>query len=124
MKQLGVDLLSTFGQDVLTHMDNDNPKQQHPFMLQFKNIWADNGDVISIHYAGTGSVISTVTRTGKKDFFGMIDHASKTISRFYIGNFEDQVKQEAIDMLLGQHTESINGKDLILSLISSVWRNI
>jgi hypothetical protein len=110
MKQLGVDLLSTFGQDVLTHMDNDNQKQQHPFMLAFKNIWADNGDVISIHYAGTGSVISTVTRTGKKDFFGMIDHASKTISRFYIGNFEDQVKQEAIDMLLGQHTESINGK--------------
>lgn len=124
MKQLGVDLLSTFGQDVLTHMDNDNPKQQHPFMLAFKNIWADNGDVISIHYAGTGSVISTVTRTGKKDFFGMIDHASKTISRFYIGNFEDQVKQEAIDMLLGQHTESINGKINPQSLNFSLWRNI
>jgi len=110
MRQLGVDLQATFGQDVLSQLDNDNPKQQHPFIIQFKNLWADNGDMISMHYAGTGSVISTVTRTGKKDFFGMLDHASKTITRFYVGNLsnEDLVKQECIDMLLGQHTESVN----------------
>ena len=109
MKQLGVDLESTFGQDVLAQADNDNPKQQHPFIIKFKNIWADNGDLISMHYAGTGSVISGVTRTGKRNFFGLLDHGMKTLNRFYIGNFEDQIKQESIDILLGQHTETVNG---------------
>jgi hypothetical protein len=108
MRQLGVDLVSTFGQDVLSQLDNDNPKQQHPFIMKFKNVWADNGDLISMHYAGTGSVISGVTRTGKRNFLGLLDHASKTLNRFYIGNFEDQIKQECIDILLGQHTETTN----------------
>lgn len=109
MKHLGVDLKSVFGQDVLSQLDNDNLKQQHPFILQFKNVWADNGDVISWHYSGTGSVISAVTRTGKENLLGMIDHYSKSVSRLYIGNFEDTVKQEVIDIILGQHTETVNG---------------
>ena len=113
MKHLGVDLKSVFGQDVLAQLDNDNMKQQHPFILQFKNVWADNGDVISQHYAGTGSVISNVTRTGKESFLGLLDHGFKTVSRFYIGNFEDSVKQEVIDIILGQHTETVNGIRLI-----------
>ena len=106
MRHLGVDLKAVFGQDVLAQLDNDNPKQQHPFILQFKNVWADNGDIISQHYAGTGSVISNVTRTGKESLMGMIDHGIKSMSRFYIGNFEDSVKQEVIDIILGQHTEN------------------
>ena len=32
---------------------------------------------------------------------GMIDQMNKGIGRFYIGNFEDQIKQCAIDQLLG-----------------------
>jgi Phosphatidylinositol 5-phosphate phosphatase len=100
--------MALFGQEVMTHLDNDNIKQQHPFALSYKNIWADHADYMSMHYAGTGSIISSVTRTGKKDFFGFIDHASKSISRFYIGNFEDQVKQECIDLLVGQHADTIH----------------
>lgn len=30
-----------------------------------KNMWAENGDAISRQYAGTGSTITTVTKTGK-----------------------------------------------------------
>jgi len=108
MRQFGVDLTAAFGEDPLSQLDNDSTKACHPFISNFKNIWADNGDAISIHYAGTGSVISNVTRTGKRNFFGLIDHGMKTISRFYIGNFEDQIKQECIDVLVGQHTETVN----------------
>jgi phosphatidylinositol-bisphosphatase len=108
MRQFGVDLTSAFGQDLVSQLDNDNLKQVHPFVANFKNIWADNGDAISIHYAGTGSVISNVTRTGKRNFFGLLDHGMKTINRFYIGNFEDQIKQECIDVLVGQHTDTVN----------------
>jgi hypothetical protein len=30
-----------------------------------KSIWAENGDMISRQYAGTGSTITSVTKTGK-----------------------------------------------------------
>ena len=33
----------------------------------------------------------------------MLDHGMKSIGRFFINNFEDHIKQEAIDLLLGQH---------------------
>jgi len=118
MRQFGVDLTSAFGQDPLSQLDSIDSKTVHPFISNFKNIWADNGDAISIHYAGTGSVISNVTRTGKRNFFGLIDHGMKTINRFYIGNFEDQIKQECIDVLVGQHTETVNGN--LYSLISLI----
>ena len=38
-----------------------------------KNLWADNGDTISKQYAGTGSTITSVTKTGKQGFLGKID---------------------------------------------------
>lgn len=34
------------------------------FSMSFKNIWADNGDMLSYHYCGTGSTTSDVTRNG------------------------------------------------------------
>lgn len=77
-------------------------KKSHPFIYNFKNVWADNGDFISIHYAGTGSTTSNVTRTGKGGFLNMLDHGMKSIERFYVNNFEDHLKQEGIDLLLGQ----------------------
>eukprot|EP01017_Pseudomicrothorax_dubius_P025277 TRINITY_DN2710_c0_g1_i5.p1 TRINITY_DN2710_c0_g1~~TRINITY_DN2710_c0_g1_i5.p1 ORF type:complete len:702 (-),score=177.91 TRINITY_DN2710_c0_g1_i5:138-2243(-) len=108
MRSLGVDLAAAFGQDVLGQIDNNNPKQQHPFILNFKVTWADNGDTISRHYSGTGSTHSSVTRYGKGGLMGLLNHGMTTLNRFYIGNWEDQTKQECIDMVLGEHTETIN----------------
>ena len=30
-------------------LDDEN-KNNHPFIKNFKSLWADNGDLISIHY--------------------------------------------------------------------------
>jgi hypothetical protein len=38
-----------------------------------KLMWAENGDTISKLYAGTGSTITSVTKTGKQGFMGKID---------------------------------------------------
>lgn len=81
-------------------------KKFHPFLYNFKNAWADNGDYISLHYAGTGSTTSQVTRTSKTGFVNMLDHGMKSIGRFFINNFEDHIKQEAIDLTLGQKNEN------------------
>lgn len=66
----------------------------------FKNIWADNGDALSMQYTGTGSTISSVTREGRQGFKGMISHGIKTIGRFYNANVEDASRQKCIDSLL------------------------
>lgn len=105
MRHMNVDLVATFGPDLVEQLDNVNNKQQHSFIQYFKNAWADNGDFISKHYAGTGSTTSSVTRNGKGTLFGLIDHGVKSIGRFYYGNWEDQQRQNCIDLLLGQHTD-------------------
>ena len=70
------------------------------FKESFKDIWAENGDQISIQYAGTASTITTVTKTGGHNLMGMIQHGIATVSRIYQGSFEDYFKQECIDTFL------------------------
>ena len=67
---------------------------------KFKDIWADNGDKISIQYAGTASTITTVTKTGGHSIMGFIQHGIATVTRLYQGNFEDNFKQQCIDLFL------------------------
>ena len=70
------------------------------FKENFKDIWAENGDEISIQYAGTASTITTVTKTGGHNLMGIIQHGIATVSRIYQGSFEDYFKQECIDTFL------------------------
>ncbi len=76
-------------------------------MEAFKEIWADNGDFISIQYAGTASTISTVTKTGKHGFFGFFQHVGVSLTRFYQGSFEDNFKQKCFDIFLNKNTEIV-----------------
>jgi phosphatidylinositol-bisphosphatase len=80
--------------------DFDDASLTHPFVKSFKNLWADNGDLLSYEYTGTGSTISSVTRHGKQGFKGMLEHGMKSLSRFYQANVEDNSRQEAIDVVL------------------------
>ncbi|KAF9581676.1 inositol polyphosphate 5-phosphatase [Lunasporangiospora selenospora] len=71
-------------------------------MLVHSEIWADNGDMLSKIYTGTGALKSDVTRSGKMSFASMLGDATKSINRFYINNFQDKDRQEVIDILLGK----------------------
>lgn len=71
-------------------------------ITKFRILWANNGDAISLVYAGTGATTSSVTRNGdKSNFTSALDHGLKTITRFYINNFRDDYTQEIIDYILG-----------------------
>ena len=70
------------------------------FKENFKDLWAENGDQISIQYSGTASTITTVTKTGGHNLMGFIQHGLATVTRIYQGSFEDYFKQECIDTLL------------------------
>lgn len=104
MKILGIDFPQMVGYPMIEALDQEN--LQNLFVSNFKNIWADNGDHLSDQYTGTGSTHTNITRTGKRDFSGMLDHGKKSLLRFYMQNFLDNVKQEALDILLGTHTET------------------
>lgn len=83
-------------------------KSDMHFIESFRQLWADNGDAISFIYTGTGATTSSVTRNGEKaSLSSFFDHGFKTISRFYLNNFDDGFKQEIIDILLNTKSTSI-----------------
>eukprot|EP00884_Botryococcus_braunii_P019217 jgi/Botrbrau1/597/Bobra.0010s0061.1 len=73
---------------------------------RFKVIWADHGDAVSRQYAGTGALKSGFTRTGKRTLGGLIDDGLKSLTRYYLNNFEDGRKQDAYDLLTGTYAVS------------------
>jgi hypothetical protein len=67
----------------------------------FRVIWADHGDEISRQYAGTGAMKSAFTRTGKRDLAGLLDDGVKSMTRYFLNNFKDGGKQDALDLVTG-----------------------
>ena len=91
-------------------------KSNTHFISDFRRIWADNGDNISTIYAGTGATTSSVTRKGEKSGLrSVFDHGLKSISRFYLNNFDDGFKQEVIDCILNTKNSSIRHSELNLN---------
>ncbi|GIL91240.1 hypothetical protein Vretimale_18840 [Volvox reticuliferus] len=70
---------------------------------EFKILWADHGDAVSTQYAGTGAMKSGFTRTGKRTFGGVIDDGVKAVVRYYVNNFQDGRKQDAVDLFTGAY---------------------
>jgi len=67
----------------------------------FKTLWADHGDGVSRQYAGTGALKSGFTRTGKRGLGGLADDGFKSLARYYLNNFRDGEKQDALDYVTG-----------------------
>ena len=68
---------------------------------KFKVLWANHGDDISRQYAGTGALKSGFTRTGKRTYGGLADDGLKSLTRYYLNNFSDGRKQDALDLVTG-----------------------
>jgi hypothetical protein len=94
-----------------TNFFQDSKGHKYSFIMEaFKDLWADNGDYISIQYAGTASTITTVTKNGKHGFLGLFQHGFVSISRFYQGSFEDSFKQKCFDLFLQKVNEPYESK--------------
>ncbi|KAJ3063704.1 Phosphatidylinositide phosphatase SAC2 [Podochytrium sp. JEL0797] len=71
------------------------------FESTFKNVWANNGDSLSTAYTGTGALKGDFTRTGVRNVKGMLNDAANSVSRLYADNFQNKVRQAAVDLFLG-----------------------
>ncbi|KAL2808612.1 SacI homology domain-containing protein [Aspergillus granulosus] len=69
----------------------------------FRNIWADNADVVSKSYSGTGALKTDFTRTGKRTRAGMVQDLSNSITRYVRNNFLDGPRQDGFDIFLGTY---------------------
>ena len=107
-------------QKIFNNQNNFFIQDNNEFKEKFRNIWAENGDELSIQYAGTPSTITTVTKTGGHSFMGLIQHGLATVTRLYKGNFEDNYKQECIDIFLQKDIpeEEYLNPDINIKLIS------
>ena len=72
----------------------------------FRIMWAEHGDDISFQYAGTGALKSGFTRTGVRTKSGLVDDGVKSAKRYYLNNFQDGHKQDAIDLVTGNYVVS------------------
>ncbi|XP_078033429.1 phosphatidylinositide phosphatase spermathreecae isoform X1 [Augochlora pura] len=75
----------------------------------FQLLWANNGDIISKQYAGTNALKGDYTRTGERKFTGLMKDGMNSANRYFRQHFMDDIRQVAIDILLGN---PINVNDL------------
>ena len=73
------------------------------FEILFKNVWADNADLISTQYSGTGALKTDFTRTGKRTKMGLLQDGVNSMTRYYLNNFNDGYRQDAFDLFLGSY---------------------
>ncbi|XP_024982161.1 phosphoinositide phosphatase SAC8 isoform X1 [Cynara cardunculus var. scolymus] len=74
----------------------------------FRNLWVDQGDEISLEYSGTNALKGDIVRYGKQTVSGLIKDGISALSRYYLNNFQDGVRQDAIDLISGNYTVSGN----------------
>lgn len=70
--------------------------QQLEFERLFKGVWADNADIVSVQYSGTGALKTDFTRTGKRTYLGAMNDLSNSVIRYYKNNFLDGFRQVRI----------------------------
>ena len=76
------------------------------FEILFRKLWADNADVVSKSYSGTGALKTDFTRTGVRTKAGALQDLRNSITRYARNNFLDGPKQDAFDLFLGAYLPS------------------
>ncbi|KAM3087598.1 Phosphoinositide phosphatase sac1 [Clarireedia jacksonii] len=76
------------------------------FEILFRKLWADNADVVSKSYSGTGALKTDFTRTGVRTKAGALQDLSNSITRYARNNFMDGPKQDSFDLFLGYYLPS------------------
>ncbi|XP_020267257.1 phosphoinositide phosphatase SAC8 [Asparagus officinalis] len=77
----------------------------HPDIYErFKILWAEHGDEISLEYAGTHALKGDLVRYGRQTVSGLIKDGMTALSRYYMNNFQDGIRQDALDLISGHYS--------------------
>ncbi|RLN07056.1 phosphoinositide phosphatase SAC7-like isoform X1 [Panicum miliaceum] len=87
----------------------DDTISNHPaFDTNYKVLWANHGDAISIQYSGTPALKGDFVRYGKRTTQGIVNDLRNSLARYYLNNFVDGTKQDAMDLLQGHYMTSVS----------------
>jgi phosphatidylinositol 4-phosphatase len=102
-------------QDVMK--SGENADDDSAFEHMFRNIWADNADIVSKAYSGTGALKTDFTRTGNRTRKGMFQDFVNSVTRYFMNNFGDGPRQDAFDLFQGNYlpTSSNIGGSLLFA---------
>ncbi|KAL2403040.1 Phosphatidylinositol-3-phosphatase SAC1 [Exophiala dermatitidis] len=96
-------------QDLGILQPGERVSDDRAFEFLFRNIWADNADVVSKSYSGTGALKTDFTRTGTRTRVGMLQDLSNSCTRYIRNNFLDGPRQDGFDLFLGAYLPSTYG---------------
>ena len=86
------------------------------FAHLFRNLWADNADIVSQSYSGTGALKTDFTRTGERTRAGALRDLNNSLTRYVMNNFLDGPRQDAFDVFLGvYHPSTYMGGSLLFA---------
>lgn len=68
----------------------------------WQNTWADNADLISTQYSGTGALKTDFTRTGERTVAGVAQDGANALIRYHKNNFCDGQRQDALHFFQGE----------------------
>ncbi|KAI5683971.1 hypothetical protein M9H77_05199 [Catharanthus roseus] len=81
----------------------------HPnFDENFKVLWANHGDDVSIQYSGTPALKGDFVRYGQRTVEGILKDGWNALMRYYLNNFVDGRKQDVIDLVQGHWIASVS----------------
>ncbi|XP_011141831.1 phosphatidylinositide phosphatase SAC1 isoform X2 [Harpegnathos saltator] len=84
-------------------LDRTNVVQSMLAKRVLNEVWADNADVVSIQYSGTGALKTDFTRTGKRTKLGAMKDGLNSLTRYYKNNFADGFRQDSLELFLGRY---------------------
>ncbi|KAK4799391.1 hypothetical protein SAY86_024756 [Trapa natans] len=67
---------------------------------KFRALWAEQGDELSFEYTGTHALKGDLVRYGRQTLGGMIKDGISALSRYYLNNFQDGIRQESCVLFL------------------------
>lgn len=74
----------------------------------FRTLWVEHGDEISLEYSGTHALKRDLVRYGRQTMSGMIKDGMSALSRYYLNNFQDGIRQDAIDLISGRYMVNLH----------------
>ncbi|XP_066354416.1 phosphoinositide phosphatase SAC6-like [Miscanthus floridulus] len=86
----------------------DTISKHTAFDTNYKILWASHGDAISIQYSGTPALKGDFVRYGKRTAQGILNDLRNALARYYLNNFVDGTKQDAMDLLQGHYMTSVS----------------
>uniref|UniRef100_A0A0D9VLK5 SAC domain-containing protein n=1 Tax=Leersia perrieri TaxID=77586 RepID=A0A0D9VLK5_9ORYZ len=91
---------------------NDTISNHPAFDAKYKVLWANHGDSISTQYSGTPALKGDFVRYGKRSTQGIMNDLWNSLARYYLNNFADGTKQDAMDLLQGHYITSVS-RDMV-----------